>query len=136
MICESSVLPSYFSIKSFAPEKAIWLMYFTISSSVIPIPLSLIVIVPASLSRTTSIFHSVLSISASPTEISFLSLLIASLAFDTISLIKMSFSEYSHFLIIGNIFSVLIDTLPLVYSIFLILLKMNKNIDFHNFILN
>ena len=42
----------------------------------------------------------------------------ASQPFDTISRAKMSWSEYSHFLIIGNMFSLLMDKLPFFASIY------------------
>ena len=43
-------IPKYFSKNSSAPENAIWLIYLSTSSAVMPIPLSEIVNVPASLS--------------------------------------------------------------------------------------
>ena len=69
-------------------------MYFLTSSAVIPIPLSMTVIVFASLSVITSTLY-LLSSGAfhSPIPSNFLSLVIASQAFDTNSLKKISWSE-------------------------------------------
>jgi hypothetical protein len=58
MISLASLASLNFSRNSVAPENATWLMYFFISSAVIPMPLSDTVIVFAVLSTATFIFSS------------------------------------------------------------------------------
>ena len=116
----SPILSLYFCIKSSAPEKATCVIYFFTSSSVIPIPLSLKVNVPSSLfTETTTLNFSSSIPSASPRDTSLLYLLTASHPLLISSLMKISLSEYNHFLIIGNIFSVWIEILPFSILIFI-----------------
>ncbi len=103
----------YFVMKSVAPEKATWAMYFTTSSSVMPMPLSMKVSVPASLSTTTSMRSGASSRVAWPVLASQRSFLMASQALEIISRTNMSLSEYSHCLMTGMMFSALIETVPL-----------------------
>ena len=113
MIWSSFVLSLYCSRNFVAPENAICVMYSSTSSAVIPIPLSVIFSVFFSGSAITRIWALYPSgIWYSPITSSFFSLVIASQPLDTSSLKKMSWSEYSHFLIIGKILSLLIERLP------------------------
>src|SRR3990167_7242657 len=104
MIGSFSVCDLYFSTNSSAAEKAIWAMYFSTSSAVIPIPLSEIVSVLASLSTVIETFNS-----EGSKDFKIFILFKASHAFDASSLKKISLSEYNHFLMIGKIFSEWID---------------------------
>ena len=115
MMSAPSVLSSdvYLVMKSVAPEKATCAMYLTISSSVMPMPLSVKVSVPASLSITTSMRSGASSASAWPLDASQRYFFTASQALDTISRTNISLSEYSHCLMTGMIFSALIETVPL-----------------------
>ena len=118
IIWSSLVLSLYFSRNASAPENAIWQIYSLTSSAVIPIPLSIILIVFLSELTFTSSLYSVSSAgSYSPIKSSFLSFVIASQPLEISSRQKMSWSEYIHFLIIGNIFWLLIDKLPCSFAI-------------------
>ena len=100
----------YFSTNSSAPEKAIWLMYLSISSAVIPIPRSEIVIVLSS--NLTCTVKSPSSPLNSPTEESVFNFWVASTALETSSRRKISWSLYKNFLIIGKMFSDVTPMLP------------------------
>ncbi len=102
----------YLSKNSSAPEKAIWLMYFSISSAVIPIPRSLKVSVPFSLSMLTETFSSPNSPLNSPTEANVFNFCVASTAFETNSRTKISWSLYKNFLIMGKMLSVVTPMFP------------------------
>lgn len=93
----------YLARKSSAPEKATWVMYFWTSSPVMPMPLSSMLRVRASLSVRTTM-RGASSLGACPREASFWYLEMASAALEIISLKKISLSEYSHFLMTGMIF--------------------------------
>ena len=115
-------LSLYFSKKSLTPENAIWLIYLSISSSVIPIPRSLIVSVPSFSSRLTLTVRSPSSPLKSPFSASVFIFCEASTAFDTISRRKISWSEYKNFLMTGNMFSVVTPMLPFCISILFLFL--------------
>ena len=102
----------YFSMKSVAPENAIWLMYLSISSSVMPTPWSEMVIVPASLLTATRTVRSPSSPLKSPTDASVFSFCVASTAFEITSRRKISWSLYRNFLMMGKMFSVVTPMLP------------------------
>src|SRR4051812_48408678 len=112
MISFASLASLNFSRNSSAPENAIWLIYFLISSAVIPIPLSEIVIVFAFSSSFTRMLRSPSSLLYCPSEESLFTFCVASTALLTSSRRKISLSEYRNFLMIGNIFSVWIDIVP------------------------
>ena len=96
--------------------------YLVSSSSVIPMPLSSTLSVPASASRVTVILYCSSADSLTPRDSRRRSLVTASVALDTISLRNISFSEYSHFFIMGNICSVSTDIPPFlrISSIFIV----------------
>src|SRR6202000_1584529 len=112
MISLASLASLNLSINSVAPEKAIWLMYFLISSAVIPKPLSDMVMVFFFSSKATSTRRSPNSPLYWPNELNRLIFLVASTAVDTSSLEKISRSEYKNFLMIGKMFSVWIQIVP------------------------
>ena len=116
-------LSLYFSMKSVAPENAIWLMYLSISSSVSPMPWSEMVMVLASLSMLTLIVRSPRSPLKSPTDASVLSFCVASTAFEISSRRKISWSLYRNFLMMGNMFSVVTPIFPfcMIYIVFMLL---------------
>src|SRR5688572_2363821 len=123
MIWFASGLSLYCSTNSVAPENAIWLMYFLISSAVIPIPWSEIVILRVSLSTLTFTFKSSpTSPLYSPIADKRFSFWVASTAFETNSRRKISWSEYKNFLMIGKIFSVWIEMVPFSAIIFMLLI--------------
>ena len=124
MICSSVALSLYCSRNASAPEKAIWLIYFSTSASVIPIPLSVNVMVLSLALVVTSIRYGSSGSSNSPMRDSFLSFVTASQPFDISSLTNISWSEYSHFLMTGKMFSLLIDKFPF-FIIVYISLKYN-----------
>ena len=118
MIAAASFL--YFSTNSSAPEKAIWLMYLSISSAVIPIPRSeMVMVLSSNLTRTVRSPNSPLN---SPTDESVFNFCVASTALETSSRRKISWSLYKNFLMIGNIFSDVTPMLPclllIIYFIF------------------
>mgnify|MGYP007127933468 CR=1 FL=1 len=86
-------LSLYFSRKSLTPEKAIWLIYLSISSSVMPMPLSLMVMVPAFSSTDMRTVRSPSSPLKSPFSASVFIFCVASTAFETISRKNISWSE-------------------------------------------
>ena len=94
-------------------------MYLSISSSVIPIPWSLIVKVPAFSSSETRTVVSPTSPLKSPWAANVFNFCVASTAFDTISRRKMSWSEYKNFLMTGKMFSVVTPILPFCAIIYL-----------------
>ena len=104
----------YFSRNSPALENAIWLMYLSTSSSVIPRPLSMTLRVLASSSSTMRTFSSPSSPLNSPETARAFIFWSASTAFATSSRRKISWSEYRNFLITGKMFSVVTPILPLV----------------------
>ena len=83
----------YFSMNSSAPEKAIWLMYLSTSSAVMPTPRSVTVSVFFSLSTATRIVRSPSSPLASPIDERVFSFWVASTAFEISSRRKISCSE-------------------------------------------
>ena len=93
MIGSFSVSDLYLATNSSAPEKAIWAMYFSTSSSVIPIPVSAIEIVLRLLSILTEILKSVSWTARAPPSLRIRILFRASVAFEMSSRIKMSLSE-------------------------------------------
>ena len=107
----------YLVMKSVAPEKATWAMYLTISSSDMPMPLSMKVSVPFSLSVITSMRSGASSPWAWPLLTSQRYLRMASQPLATSSRMKMSLSEYSHCLMTGMMFSACIETVPFDISI-------------------
>gem|GEM_PF-5607557 len=83
----------YFSRNSSAPEKAIWLIYLSISSAVMPIPSSDTVSTRLSGSSFTRIVRSPSSPLNSPVEESVLSFCVASTELEISSRRKISWSE-------------------------------------------
>lgn len=83
----------YFSMNSSAPEKAIWLMYLSTSSAVMPMPRSVTVSVFCALSTATWIVRSPSSPFTSPIDERVLSFCVASTAFEMSSRRKISCSE-------------------------------------------
>ena len=110
-------LSLYLFTNSSAPENAIWLIYFSTSSPVIPIPLSLMVIVFLSLSSITSTLSFDKSVLNSPTDLSVFNFCVASTALETSSLKNISLSEYKNCFIIGKIFSVCTLILPFFFIV-------------------
>ena len=102
----------YLVKNSSAPENAIWFIYFSISSESIPIPLSETVKVPSSLFTEIVTFKSPSSPLNSPTEANVFNFCVASIALDTNSRKKISWSEYKNFFITGKIFSVVTPIFP------------------------
>ena len=80
----------YFSMNSSAPEKAIWLMYLSTSSAVMPMPRSVTVSVLASLSTETRIVRSPRSPFISPIDERVFSFWVASTALEISSRRKIS----------------------------------------------
>ena len=80
----------YFSMNSSAPEKAIWLMYLSTSSAVMPMPRSVTVSVLASLSAETRIVRSPKSPFISPIDERVFSFWVASTALEISSRRKIS----------------------------------------------
>ena len=124
MIPESLAESLYFSRNSSAPEKAIWLMYFSTSSAVIPNPWSIRCIFLPSLSILTSMIGLPYSTLASPILAKCFNFKVASVALDTNSRKKISWSLYKNFLISGKMFST--DTLIFPVVIFLFIFLFNK----------
>ena len=94
MIWSSFALSLYFSRKSFAPEKAIWLMYSSTSSAVMPMPLSSKrMVFRSGLTRTRMPYSSPSGRVNSPMRESFFSFVTASQPLEIISRRKMSWSE-------------------------------------------
>ena len=135
-------LSLYFSRKSFTPEKAIWLIYLSISSSVIPMPRSLMVSVPSFSFRFTLTVRSPSSPLKSPLSASVFIFCVASTALETISRRKISWSEYKNFLITGKMFSVVTPIFPfciavlcftyIIFSVFRLHKNYAKDIFLHN----
>ena len=121
-------LSLYLLKNSSAPENAIWLIYLSISSAVIPIPASLTVRVPFSASTDTVTFSSPSSSLYSPQEARVFNFCVASTAFDTSSRRKISWSLYKNFLITGKIFSVVtpIDPFCIISYIVILLLIISR----------
>ena len=110
----------YFLTNSSAPEKAIWLIYLSISSAVIPIPRSeMVIVLSSNLIRTVK---SPISPLNSPTEASVFNFCVASTALETNSRRKISWSLYKNFLIIGKMFSLVTPILPDLLILFIIIL--------------
>ena len=107
----------YFSRNSPALENAIWLIYLSTSSSVIPIPRSVMVSVFSLSSTATRIVKSPNSPLNSPLDATAFIFCVASTAFATSSLKKISWSEYKNFLITGKMFSVVTPMCPFAISV-------------------
>ena len=122
LAASASVCVLNFSTNSVAPEKAIWFIYLSTSSLVMPIPLSRMVRVFFFLSTSIFIVRSPSSPLNSPADARVLSLFVASTALLTISRRNISFSEYKNFLITGKMFSVFTPIEPVCISIYFYLL--------------
>ena len=96
------------------------MMYLSISSSVMPIPLSLMVKVLFFSSSDTRTVKSPSSPLNSPFSANVFIFCVASTALLTISRKKISWSEYKNFLITGNMFSVVTPMFPFCMVVYLI----------------
>ena len=124
MIWSSFVLSLYCARKSVAPENAIWLIYSSTSSAVMPSPLSMnFRVFSSGFTRTCTCGLYFSGSVYSPIISSFFSLVIASHPLEISSRKKISWSEYNHFLIIGKILSLLMESDPcfslILYTAFL-----------------